>query len=114
MSNHPSRSRALHRTSPRSHAPRVMASPVSPAKARAGRRACSRPAMASTRIPPPVRPPGRSPAICSGADEAERQRTLPAATVAVLRDTGLLGLKLPAVLGGAEADPVTQIDVIEA
>jgi alkylation response protein AidB-like acyl-CoA dehydrogenase len=34
--------------------------------------------------------------------------------VAALRDTGLLGLKLPAVLGGAEADPVTQIDVIEA
>ena len=52
--------------------------------------------------------------VAAGADEAERLRTLPAATVAVLRDTGLLGLKLPAVLGGAEADPVTQIEVIEA
>lgn len=52
--------------------------------------------------------------VTAGADEAERLRTLPAATVAVLRDTGLLGLKLPAVLGGAEADPVTQIDVLEA
>ena len=52
--------------------------------------------------------------VAKGADEAEQLRTLPAATVAALRDTGLLGLKLPAVLGGAEADPVTQIDVIEA
>jgi alkylation response protein AidB-like acyl-CoA dehydrogenase len=50
----------------------------------------------------------------AGADEGERLRTLPAATVAVLRDTGLLRLKLPAVLGGAEADPVTQMEVIEA
>lgn len=52
--------------------------------------------------------------VAAGADEAERLRTLPPATVAALRDTGLLGLKLPAVLGGAEADPVTQIEVIEA
>jgi alkylation response protein AidB-like acyl-CoA dehydrogenase len=54
------------------------------------------------------------PTVADGADEAERVRTLPAATVAALRDSGLLALKLPAVLGGAEADPVTQIDVIEA
>lgn len=52
--------------------------------------------------------------VTAGADHAERERTLAAASVAALRDTGLLGLKLPAVLGGAEADPVTQIDVIEA
>jgi indole-3-acetate monooxygenase len=52
--------------------------------------------------------------VSAGADEAERLRTLPAAGIAALRDTGLLGLKLPAELGGAEADPVTQIDVIEA
>jgi alkylation response protein AidB-like acyl-CoA dehydrogenase len=52
--------------------------------------------------------------VTAGADEAERLRTLPEATVAALRDSGLLGLKLPAVLGGAEADPVTQIQVIEA
>jgi alkylation response protein AidB-like acyl-CoA dehydrogenase len=52
--------------------------------------------------------------VAEGADEAERLRTLPAATVTALSDSGLLGLKLPAVLGGAEADPVTQIDVIEA
>jgi alkylation response protein AidB-like acyl-CoA dehydrogenase len=53
-------------------------------------------------------------AVAAGADEAERLRTLPAVTVAALHDSGLLALKLPAVLGGAEADPVTQIDVIEA
>jgi indole-3-acetate monooxygenase len=52
--------------------------------------------------------------VTAGADDAERLRTLPAATVAALRESGLLGLKLPAVLGGAEADPVTQIEVIEA
>jgi len=52
--------------------------------------------------------------VAAGADEAERLRTLPPTTVAALRDSGLLGLKLPAVLGGAEADPVTQIEVIEA
>lgn len=52
--------------------------------------------------------------VAQGAAEGERLRTLPVATVTALRDTGLLGLKLPAVLGGAEADPVTQIDVIEA
>ena len=54
------------------------------------------------------------PAVSGGADEAERLRTLPASTVTALRDSGLLALKLPAVLGGAEADPVSQIDAIEA
>ena len=52
--------------------------------------------------------------IAARTAEGERLGTLPAATVAALDDTGLLALKLPAVLGGAEADPVTQIDVIEA
>lgn len=52
--------------------------------------------------------------LTAGADEAEELRTLPAASVAALRDSGLLALKLPAVLGGAEADPITQFEVIEA
>jgi alkylation response protein AidB-like acyl-CoA dehydrogenase len=47
-------------------------------------------------------------------EEAERLRTLPPASVAALRDSGLYLLKFPAALGGAEADPVTQIEVIEA
>ncbi len=48
------------------------------------------------------------------ADAAEAQGTLPSPIIAALVDTGLLGLKLPAVLGGAEADPMTQFAVIEA
>ncbi len=48
------------------------------------------------------------------ADEAETLGTLPPAIVDALVDTGLLTLKLPAVLGGAEADPMTQFAVIEA
>jgi alkylation response protein AidB-like acyl-CoA dehydrogenase len=52
--------------------------------------------------------------ILSGADEAEAMATLPNATVNALYKAGLFALKLPAVLGGAEADPATQMDVIEA
>ena len=52
--------------------------------------------------------------LAAGADEAEAHRTLPEASVVALRESGLFALKLPAVLGGAEADPVTQLEVIEA
>jgi alkylation response protein AidB-like acyl-CoA dehydrogenase len=52
--------------------------------------------------------------LAAGADEAEAIRTLPQASITALREAGLFALKLPAVLGGAEADPVTQIEVIEA
>lgn len=50
----------------------------------------------------------------AGAIEAEAKGTLPSASVEALYDSGLLRLKLPHVLGGAEADPVTQLDVLEA
>ena len=53
-------------------------------------------------------------ALVKGAAEAEANATLPVATVDALYQSGLLALKLPAELGGAEADPVTQLDVIEA
>jgi len=52
--------------------------------------------------------------LLAGADEAEANATLPPATVQALDDAGLLALKLPAVLGGAEADLVTQLEVLEA
>lgn len=54
------------------------------------------------------------PTLAADGDAAEAARTLPTASVEALRDAGLFGLKAPRALGGAEADPVTQIDVIEA
>lgn len=51
--------------------------------------------------------------VLAHADAAEAQGTLPAAVVEALQTTGLLRLKLPTALGGAEADPETQFDVIE-
>ena len=50
--------------------------------------------------------------LVAGADEAEAQATLPRATVDALYDSGLLWLKLPAVLGGAEADLVTRSSAV--
>ena len=48
------------------------------------------------------------------AREGEESCTLPRASIDALYDSGLLRLKLPHVLGGAEADLVTQLDVLEA
>ena len=50
----------------------------------------------------------------AGAEEGEETGTLPQASVDALYDSGLLRLKMPWVLGGAEADLVTQLDVLEA
>lgn len=50
----------------------------------------------------------------ASADDSERLGTLAPTAVAAIRDAGLFTLKLPQSLGGAEADPVTQIEVIEA
>lgn len=52
--------------------------------------------------------------VAAGTEEGERLRTLPPATVRALCDSGLLALKVPESLGGAEADPVIQLEVLEA
>ena len=44
--------------------------------------------------------------VAAGALEAERLGTLPPATVRALAGSGLVALKVPESLGGAEADPV--------
>ncbi|OGA12027.1 MAG: hypothetical protein A3D95_05965 [Betaproteobacteria bacterium RIFCSPHIGHO2_12_FULL_69_13] len=52
--------------------------------------------------------------VVAGAAAAEREATLPRETVRALYDAGLFAIKLPRELGGAEADPVTQIEVFES
>lgn len=48
------------------------------------------------------------------AQENETGRTLAPAAVEALRKSGLTGMKSPREIGGAEADPALQIDVLEA
>ena len=50
----------------------------------------------------------------AGAAESEETATLAPASVDALYESGLFRLKMPHVLGGAEADLVTQLDVLEA
>ena len=49
----------------------------------------------------------------ASAPESEDTATLAPAAVAALRDNGLFRLKMPAVLGGAEADALTEMLVLE-
>jgi hypothetical protein len=44
--------------------------------------------------------------LAADVEEAEKLRTLPPSSVGALRDSGLLALKTPAALRGAEADPI--------
>ncbi len=51
--------------------------------------------------------------VAANADLAERERRLPAATVAALVDADLMRMALPAAYGGPEADPLTMLTAIE-
>jgi alkylation response protein AidB-like acyl-CoA dehydrogenase len=53
------------------------------------------------------------PVVAEHRDEAARTRRLPGAVVAVLRDTGINRLLLPAALGGLEAPVTDLMDVVE-
>lgn len=53
-------------------------------------------------------------AALAHADEAERRRTLAPAVVDALHSVGLFAMAAPRALGGAECDPLTQIEVFEA
>lgn len=50
----------------------------------------------------------------AGADEAEASGTLPQAIVDAIYESGLFSFKTAAVMGGAEADAMIQLEVIEA
>jgi hypothetical protein len=54
------------------------------------------------------------PEIEAASGEGESLMTLPASSVDLLAESGLLRIKLPEVLGGFEADLITQYEVIEA
>ncbi|HTN83118.1 MAG TPA: acyl-CoA dehydrogenase family protein [Sorangium sp.] len=48
------------------------------------------------------------------AEESERLRTLAPAVVDALQSSGLFAVAAPRVVGGAESDPLTQLEVFEA
>lgn len=52
--------------------------------------------------------------LAEGADGSEDSRALAAASVSVLRDSGLFAALTPANVGGFQVDPVTEMELIEA
>src|SRR6516164_3336145 len=54
-----------------------------------------------------------APTLQASGVKSEELATLAPEAVTALRDNGLFKLKLPAVVGGAEADPVTEMRVLE-
>jgi alkylation response protein AidB-like acyl-CoA dehydrogenase len=61
-----------------------------------------------------VRARALKPIAREAADEAERERRLPARVAAAMAKEGLYRIAAPSWLDGAEASPVTQVRVIEA
>jgi len=55
-----------------------------------------------------------APAIRAAAAATERERRLSDEIVKALKQAGLFGMTMPRALGGPEADPLTQLEVIEA
>ena len=55
-----------------------------------------------------------APAIRAAAPAIERARRLPDEIVKALKQAGVFGMTMPRSLGGPEADPLTQLEVIEA
>ncbi len=55
-----------------------------------------------------------APVVEAGIEASENASTLTPAVIEAMQNAGLFRLKLPAELGGADADPCTQMDVIEA
>lgn len=55
-----------------------------------------------------------APLIRAGADEAERERKLPQRVAEAMALAGLYRIAAPRAVGGAECDPRTQIETIEA
>ncbi len=54
-----------------------------------------------------------APALAARAETDEANGTLTADTLSLLDQAGMFGLKVPAAVGGAEADPVAQLLVLE-
>jgi indole-3-acetate monooxygenase len=53
------------------------------------------------------------PVLQASGARSEELGTLAPEAVAALRDAGMFRLKLPATAGGAEADPLTEMQVLE-
>ena len=54
-----------------------------------------------------------APLLAADVSQGDQLRHLPDSTVAALRGAGLMELKVPAVLGGGEAEPRLQFEVFE-
>jgi indole-3-acetate monooxygenase len=72
------------------------------------------PRSEASRPDPVERARGLQPLVREAADEAERERRLPARVAQAMAEAGLYRVALPRSLHGSEADPATQIRTIEA
>ncbi|MBW2501043.1 MAG: acyl-CoA dehydrogenase family protein [Deltaproteobacteria bacterium] len=54
------------------------------------------------------------PSIRAEAEETERAGRLPESQIEALKQAGVFGMAMPLSMGGPEADPLTQLEVVEA